>query len=135
MIQNLKAELTAIMQILQEKATVKWQSPDAVMEYGHQVVGWMARTGEIQAEAKRILQDARAAKALSVKGSLQAAKSDMPATAFNRYVDDSCSKENELYELAERCNKSCTHTSDWLRTVLSTMRAEMSNLNFNNRQY
>lgn len=100
-------------------------SPVQLMEYAFKLQQWMAYSGQQMAYAKYDLHIKRKQAMINLIGSLKANKSEMAVTLQREYVNDICADENMLYELADRCNRTCTHCLDMVRSCLSTLKEEM----------
>lgn len=128
-----KANLQAILQEIQDTKYSDVQSPAMLIEYGFRMASYIAYTGEVCAEAKKILHDARRMAYLNVEGSLIAQERKWSISLMKDFVNDSCAKENEYYTLSDRANAACTHTLDLLRSTLSYLKTEISTTTFQSR--
>lgn len=120
----MKGELLAIMNTLEGTAYANLQSIDLLIEYGFTMVQWIARSGEIMAEAKEDLHKKRRQAYLNVIASLGAQEKKIGPMLIKDYINDCCAEENALYELAERTNRACTHANDLIRTAISALKQE-----------
>lgn len=79
---------------------------------------YMARSGEMLAQAKRIL---RAKKTSEIsKTIINIAKEQcLSASVQNALLDSICEEEAFLVDWIERINRTCTHQIDGLRSLLS----------------
>jgi hypothetical protein len=105
----MKAELLGIMDTLQQTDYSDLQSIDALLDYGFTMVGWIARTGQMMAEAKEDLHKKRKQAYLNVIASLGSQEKKIGPMLIKDYINDCCAEENSLYELAERANRAVTH--------------------------
>ncbi len=56
------------------------------------------------------------------------------ASVIKEYVGCKCADEEANYMLAERVSRGIIHRLDLIRTIISSLRSEMQNLNFNQKQ-
>jgi hypothetical protein len=125
-------ELTKILATMQETDFASVQSMDLLREYGFSLKGWMAFSAEQQAIAKENLHLARRQAMINLAGSLKANGVALSATLQKEWVNDSCSKENYAYELAERTNKACSAAIGLVITCLSGLKEELKMESFTN---
>ena len=85
---------------------------------------YMARSGELYAQAKKIL---RAKKTSEIsKTIINIAKEQcLSASVQNALLDSICEEESYLVDWLERINRSCTHQIDGLRSLLSYEKEQM----------
>lgn len=122
MIQAAKLE-EILKQIAETKAT-SVQSVDILIEVGFELAAWIAFSGQQKAEAKRDLHKKRHAAMISLAGSLKANAAALSATMQRDFINDVCYEENYALELADRCNSTCIHTLDFIRSCMSSLKAE-----------
>lgn len=127
---NKHSEILGILTILQTTSYSDVQSINQLLEYGFQLQQHIAFSGEAMAEAKELLHTARKAAYLKVDASMNAQGKKWTPMLVKDYVNDCCSKENAYYELCERCNRSATHSLDFVRTAISALKAEMQSIQF-----
>ncbi|HQV56233.1 MAG TPA: hypothetical protein PLX17_11985 [Chitinophagaceae bacterium] len=120
------SQIQAILTQMQSTSYADVQSIDKLLEYGFQLQQHLAFSGEAMAEARENLHLARQ---LMTEKLLRSGQK-MARSTFKDYVNDACAKEAGYYELAERCNRSCTHSLDFVRTAISALKAEMQSINF-----
>lgn len=85
---------------------------------------YMARSGEMYAQAKKIL---RAKKSSEISKTIIAIAKEqcLSASVQNALLDSICEEEAYLVDWLERINRSCTHQLDGLRTLLSYEKEQM----------
>lgn len=127
----MKSELLAMMDTMEGTSYKDLQTIDQLIEYGFTLVGWIARSGEIMAEAKEDLHKKRRQAYLNVIASLGSQEKKIGPMLIKDYINDCCAEENALYELAERTNRACTHGNDLIRTAVSALKAERFSSQFN----
>lgn len=119
-------QLQAILDTIEGTSYDQVQSISLLMDWGFKLQSWMAFSGSQQAQAKRLLHDARRRAMVNLIASLQANGATLAPSLQKDYVNDLCATENYHYELAERCNRACVHGLDLVRTCISTLKIEMS---------
>lgn len=120
------SQLQAILDTIEGTGFEQVQSISLLMDWGFKLQQWMAFSGSQQALAKRLLHDARRQAMVNLIASLQANGATLAISLQKDYVNDLCATENYHYEIAERCNRSCTHALDLVRTCISTLKMEFS---------
>lgn len=118
-------ELQAVLDTIEGTGFQDVQSLNLLMEWGFKLQQWMAFAGSQQAEAKKLLHDARRKAMVTLIASLRANGADLAPSLQKEYVNDVCSQENYHFELAERCNRCCVHALDLVRTCISTLKIEL----------
>lgn len=85
---------------------------------------YMARTGQMLAEAKLLLNEKKSAEVADMVVKL-AKGGFLSAKAQNALVDSIAAKEKYLVDLLDRLNATCTHQADHVRSLLSYERENM----------
>ena len=98
---------------------------DEIVERGNTVSVYMARTGDLLADAKYHLNEI---KKTDVLKSLitQMGFTFLSASAQKDFISSACVYESWLVDKCERVNKTCTHQIDWYRSVLSKYKEELN---------
>ncbi|MCJ7821268.1 MAG: hypothetical protein MUP53_08700 [Bacteroidales bacterium] len=93
-------------------------NPEELTERISQLMAYMSRSGEMLAEAKRLL---RSRKSEEIRNTIIAvAKAErLSASVQNALLDSICEQEAFLANWLDRVNKSCTHQIEGLRSLLS----------------
>ena len=88
------------------------------------LMSYMARSGEMLAEAKKIL---RAKKTEQIQQTIIAIAKQacLSAKVQNALLDSICQDESFLVDWLDRINRSCTHQIDGLRSLLSYEREHL----------
>lgn len=129
----MKDELIDIMAFLQGTNYDQFnQSIDALIDHGFTLSQHIARTGQLMSEAKKMLHDARKQAYWDAELKLKKQGKDFSPMLVKDYINDCCGVENELYELAERTNKACTHHHGLIITAVSALKAERFSSQFSN---
>ena len=93
-------------------------NPEEIMNRINTISVYMARSGEMLAQAKRQL---RARKSKEIRETIIsiAEKNCLSASVQNALLDSVCEKEAYLVDLLDRINATCKHQIDALRSLLS----------------
>ena len=79
---------------------------------------WLARVGEMEADAQAILDRQR--------GIVASLNSDLTATALRPKLDMECADYQRLVTLSKRLYQTLTEQIEWIRTKVSFIKAERS---------
>lgn len=120
-----ESQLRAIMDTVEGTNYSAVSSPAQLMEFAFKLQQWMAFSGTQMAECKKQLHESRRKAMVNLIASLKANGAVLAASLQKDYVNDLCAEENMVYELASRCNSTCIHAIDMVRSCLSTLKAEM----------
>lgn len=126
MIDKLIEEAKVIQAYVEEKADLA--SPDDVQGRLVELMSYMARTGEMLAQAKYHLRKKKTEK-IAETISMLAKELNLSAKTQNAYVDSIAERENYAVDKLDRLNASITHQVDALRSVLSYMKEELRQSN------
>jgi hypothetical protein len=127
--EDLLGEAEAIQDFLEEPIL---DEIEAVVSRGDELLGYIARTGKMKADAKYHLDNKMKSAIMDTVRVM--GKNLMPASTLNELVKANCETENFLYNWCERLNRSATHQLDWLRSLVSKEKEEMRlSGGFNNR--
>jgi len=93
-------------------------NPEEISDRISQLMSYMARSGEMLAQAKRLL---RSRKSVEIRNTIMTvAKAErLSASVQNALLDSVCEQEAFLADWLDRVNKSCTHQIEGLRSLLS----------------
>jgi len=98
---------------------------DACVERGQAIENYMALTSKLLADAKHHEQSLLNSKFINaVKIGVS---ESMSASTLNKYLDTLVADYTYLVNWCERLNKSCTHSIEFLRTIISKLKQEMYN--------
>ena len=99
-------------------------NPQEVQERINVINVYMARTGEMLADAKRAL---RKKKSSEISNTIIAIAKEqfLSAKVQNALLDSICEDEAYLVDRLDRLNAACTHQVDALRSLLSYAKEEM----------
>lgn len=99
-------------------------NPVEIQERISRISVYMARTGEMLAEAKRILRRKKSSEISNTIISI-AKESCLSATVQNTLLESIAEDEAYLVDRIERLNKTCTHQIDALRSLLSYAKTDL----------
>lgn len=119
-VEELEKEALKIQSYL---AVICSEDVNEVVQRGNDLQVYIARTGKMLADIKYHLD---VATIQAIKDSIKDFPTMSPSTR-NDYTRASTSYLNYLYLLIERLNRSCTHNSEWCRTLISKAKVEMQN--------
>ena len=132
MVLTKKADIKAILEAISQTHYKDVNNAVVLLEYGFELTGWIAFSGECVAEAKEILHRARKQAFIDLVASLGAQQKKIGAMLMKDYCNDVCAEENAYLALCERANAAATHASDLVRSALSYLKTEMATVNYNN---
>ncbi|MGE9312842.1 hypothetical protein ACLOAU_14435 [Niabella sp. CJ426] len=118
-------QLKAILNTIEGTDYASKSSIDLLMEYGFQLKQWMAFSGEQMSIAKEELHRKKRQAMINLVASLDAQKIRLSPLLQKEYVNDCCHIEHGVYELADRCNKACSHSINLVITCISALKEEM----------
>lgn len=99
-------------------------NPQEVVERGNVLMAYLARTAQMLADAKLIVNKKRRSEAMELVRDLLADKK-LSAKVQNAFIDSLCADEQHLVDWLERLNAACTHQMDWCRSIVSKNKAEI----------
>ena len=99
-------------------------NPQEVIDRGNVLMAYLARTSQMLADAKRIVNKKRRAEAMQLVKELLADQK-LSAKVQNAFIDSLCADEQHLVDWIERMNAACTHQMDWCRSIVSKNKAEI----------
>lgn len=106
------------------------QSGDRLSEYGIELSAHFSWTGEQQSIAKKLWREAQRKAYETFVFSKMANGMEIKPLMAKDYVAARCAEEEANYERVERCNRSITHTLEFLRSVMATLREEQKAYNY-----
>lgn len=98
----------------------------AVTDRAQTLEAYMALSGKMLADAKYRLNQAITSDFINAYKNV----SNMAPTVQKRYLDSICKDYQYLVDWCERINRTCTHQIDMCRSILSTLREEMKQVNY-----
>lgn len=123
-------QISNIETLIREFTLEGVQSGDKLAEYGMELTAHLSWTGEQQSIAKKIWREAQRKAYETFVFSKMANGMEIKPLMAKDYVAARCSEEEANYERVERCVKSITHTIDFIRSVMATLRLEREAENY-----
>lgn len=113
------------MELLEEAKTIQSYleiecsgQAEEIIERINTINVYMARSGEMLAQAKRLLRKQKSAEVQNAI--IKIAKENcLSASIQNALLDSICEEESYLVDLLDRINATCKHQNDALRSLLS----------------
>lgn len=106
------------------------QSIPLLMEMGTRIAGWIAFTGQAQAEAKRMLLLAKKQAYHDAMKQLKEQGKEVAPSLVKDFVSTMCADQEAHYILCDRVNAACTHTLVFINVCLSVLKEEMKAINY-----
>lgn len=119
-----KQELTEYLMKIQTYDCEAGQDTETLRKYLIQLTNWMGRANELMASYGRLFREEKKAAYLKVFTSLESIGKTQAPSLVKDYVDSRCVESGEMYDLSERCSRSCVHTIEAIRSVLSSLKDE-----------
>ncbi len=88
------------------------------------LMSYMSRSGEMLAQAKKMLRQRKTAEINKTIIAIAKA-SHLSASVQNALLDSICEQESYLVDWCDRINRTCTHQIDGLRSLLSYEKEEL----------
>ncbi len=120
-------EAQAIQEFLQQERVAgadTYTEGTLLSERGDKLSAYMARTGEMLAQSKFLLNTEMAGQVAKFIERVLDAKS-ISAKVQNSYIEALCREERFLVDWIERINKTCSHQLNWTITQVSKLKEEM----------
>ena len=127
---TIEAELTQILEKIQTFDKDAAQDGNQMQEYLITLTNYMARANYLMAIYGKHFRNAK--KEAYQKLSLSSAANNKyyaPSLAKD-FVDSCCSESGFIYELAQRTSRTCVHTADCVRTIISSLKNERQFSNY-----
>jgi hypothetical protein len=97
---------------------------EEVVNRGNELAVWIARSGKLLADSKYHLDKKMKSEVIETLRE-QARSQKVSSTAINKIIGSLCAEEQYLVNWSERINRSCVHSMDWCRTLISKAKEEM----------
>lgn len=97
---------------------------EEALQRGNDLSVYIARTGKMKADAKYRLNEAMQSDLIQQLTRLSNTIPGMSAKAVNAIVDSACKREQYVFDMVERLNRTATHQLEWCRSVLATARED-----------
>lgn len=121
--EEIKNNLTVIRQEIDKEVSVNAEAISEVIDKLNRCTNLIGLSAECKAAAKRLILERQ-------KTHILAQLSDTKFTKLSwnlqrQIIDGDLSKENELYEYAERINAGLTHCCQFMTTIISNAKQEL----------
>ena len=123
---SIATELTSIQAYLE--ADLSADVPADVMERAGKLGQYLARSGKIWADAEYHYN--QAVESALMQALKKAYEEKLSPSTINKYVEAMARDSRYLLRWAERVNRTCTHQLDAIRSVISSLKEEMRQINF-----
>lgn len=128
--ENLIKELTDNLKIIETFDKDSAQDGQALHEYLIHLSNIQARANFLMAEYKRKVRQAKKQAYADLVKSYHTKNEYYAPSLAKDYVDACTSDVAFIYDLAERLSRSCTHTQDAVRTIVSSLKSERQFANY-----
>lgn len=123
---QLISEAEEIQEFLEEDMSGFSDNPEAIKVRGDTLAVFIARTGNMLADAKYHLNELQEEEVMkAIEEILLDAK--LSAKVQNALIDSICKHERLLVDRIEQLNKGCKYQIEWCRSRLSMAKEEMNN--------
>ncbi len=120
--ETIKVNSGLIAGILSQQIDIN--NPDEIMLKLEEISVLLALSSETVALSKQLLHKAENESIIKIMQS----DNKLPASILKKQIEAECHHEIYLSKLSERQNAALVHSGDMLRSALSYLKAEMSNL-------
>ena len=127
---NQNSQLQAILTSIEGKTTAELSSPSALHDYLIQLTNWLAFTGEQKARAQRAYNIAKKQAYFNLEANFRSTGHELKPMLAKDFVGAQCHDQAYDFDLADRCYSTIVHTIDAMRSVLSSLKAEMQTLHY-----
>jgi hypothetical protein len=117
-------ELTAYFITIQTFDKDMAQDGESLHSYIIELTNVMSRANFLMAEYGRKWREEKKAAYQKLAASSEAQKKYYAASLAKDYIDSQCSESAYVYDLSERLSRTCVHTIDGIRTVISSLKSE-----------
>jgi len=122
--------LKSFLTIIEGTVPADFATGDQVREYIVRLTSMMAYANEARANANRTYNVAKAKAYIKLENEILGKHPKFSPSLAKDYVAALCSKECYAFDLAERTAATCTNVADYMRSVLSSLKAEQQFANF-----
>lgn len=99
-------------------------NPEEVVLRGNDLIVYMARSSQMLADAKMLLNQSKKSEAMDIVREF-IIDQKLSAKVQNALIDGLCAEKQYLADWLDRLNATCTHQVDWCRSRLSYLKEEM----------
>lgn len=116
---SLKEKLNSIRTLIDQE--VNRQDIDAVTDKGQKLSNMIGLSAECKAEDRKEYETAKLGAIIQIESK------KYPPSVLLKIAEAMCADELEQYEYADRLNAGITHSLDFLRSIISLYKEELSN--------
>lgn len=117
-------ELTQYLNTINEFDKDSAQDAQALYAYLIELTQYMARANFLMAEyGRKFREEKKQAYKQLTESVIREQKYYAPSLAKD-FIDAQCSESGYVYDLSERLSRSCVHTIDAIRTIVSSLKSE-----------
>lgn len=124
MSETIKEELTGYMSLIEQFDKDSAQDASALHAYLVELTNIMARCNFLMAEYQQSFRKEKKKAYQKLVASSHAQQMYWAPSLAKDYVDAQCDESGYLLDLATRCSRSCVHTMDAIRTIISSLKSE-----------
>lgn len=117
-------ELTGYFLKVQEFDKDSAQDGQVLHAYLIELTNIMSRANFLMAEYQKKFRKEKKVAYQNLAASSKAQEKYYSASLAKDYIDSQCSETGYVYDLAERVSRTCVHTCDSVRTIISSLKSE-----------
>ncbi len=117
-------ELTGYLETIQNFDKEMSQDAGTLYVYIIELTQFMSRANFLMAEYSKKFREAKASAYVKLAKSKHSEQRYYAPSLAKDYIDSQCSEEGYIYDLAERLSRTCVHTIEGLRTIVSSLKSE-----------
>lgn len=121
---TIEIELTQYLEKMQQFDKDSAQDGQILYAYLIELSQIMARSNLIMAQYQKKFREEKKQAYYKLAASSQATQKYYSATLAKDFIDSQCSDSGYVFDLAERCSRAAVHTSDSIRTIVSSLKSE-----------
>lgn len=100
------------------------QDGTALHSYMIELTNFMARANYLMAEYGKIFREEKKEAYRQLTASVIKDQKYYAPSLAKDFIDAQCSESGYVYDLAERLSRTCVHTLDAVRTIISSLKSE-----------
>ena len=121
---TIKEELIQYLEKIQSFDKDSAQDGEALHAYIIELTNIMARANLIMADYQRLFRQEKKDAYLKLANSRIADQKYYAVSLAKDYIDAQCLESGYIFDLSERLSRTCVHTIDAIRTVISSLKSE-----------
>lgn len=119
-------ELTGYLKFIEKYDAENAQDAASLHQYMILLSGYMSRANLLMADYKRLFREQKEKEyqsvMLSIKSQIDAKQ--IKTVLAKDYVESKCREVGYIYDLAERTSRTCYHTLEAVRSIVSSLKSE-----------